>query len=95
MDQEPYFSNKSGIVNISGTDFSGNNAANDCGGAVHVLKSKMLIFNSTFSQNFNHHGGALCLLSSTNYLHDCMFKFNEAANLEVPYIHEIHNMNIL
>ena len=71
----------SGIVNISGTDFSGNNATNYCGGAVHMNNTMVLIFNSTFNQNSNHYGGALCLLWSINYLHDCTFRFNEAARL--------------
>ena len=75
------FSNESGIVNISGTNFSSNSATNDCGGAVHVLNSTLLILNSPFSQNFYRYGGALCLLWSTNNLHDCSFNFNEATRL--------------
>ena len=73
------FSNKTGIANISRTDFSGNNATRN-GGAVHVFNSTLLIFNSTFSRNsaVNGHGGALCLEEGTYDFSDCNFYFNEA-----------------
>ena len=48
---------------------------------MHVLNSTLLILNSSFSQNSNRYGGALCLLWSTNDLHDCSFNFNEATRL--------------
>ena len=76
-------SNKSSIANISETDFTGNtnNATTDCGGAMHVFNSTLLILNSNFSHNsaVNGHGGALCLQEGTNDLSDCNFYFNVAA----------------
>ena len=58
------FSNKSGIVNISESDFGGNTAKMYCGVAMLMFKSTLLIIKSTFSQNsaVNRYGGALSLL---------------------------------
>ena len=73
--------NTSSMANISRTDFSGNNATHDCGGAVHMLKSTLMISNSTFSRNsiVSGHGGALCLQDGTYNINDSNFNLNEAA----------------
>ena len=75
------FSNKSSIVNISKTEFAGNEVTNGCGGAVHVFNSTLMIFNSTFGHNSasDGHGGALCLQEATIDLSDCTFNYNKAA----------------
>ena len=75
------FSNKSNIANISKTNFSGNDVTTDCGGAVHVFNSTLMILDVIFSHNsaINGHGGALCLQEATNDLSDCTFNFNAAA----------------
>ena len=50
VDGGAIFSKISGIANISETDFTGNtnNATDDCGGAMHVFNSTLLILNSNF-----------------------------------------------
>ena len=82
VDGGAIFSNKSDIANISETNFIDNTnvAINNCGGAMHVFNSTLLISNSNFIRNLavNGHGGALCLQEGTNYLSDCNFDFNEA-----------------
>jgi predicted outer membrane repeat protein len=82
VDGGAILSNKSGIANISETNFTdnSNNAPDDCGGAMHVFNSTLMISNSNFNRNLavNGHGGALCLQEGTNYLSDCDFNFNEA-----------------
>ena len=82
VDGGAILSHRSGIANISETNFidNTNNAINNCGGAMHVFNSTLLISNSNFIQYLaiNGHGGALCLQEGTNYLSDCNFDFNEA-----------------
>ena len=42
-------SDKSGTTTINGTVFNSNNATYGCGGAVHMHKIKLLVFNNTFN----------------------------------------------
>ena len=68
-------------ISVAYSTFYLNSAEDDCGGAVRMLNSTLIISNSTFSQNSatSSHGGALCLQEGTNDLSDCTFDFNEAA----------------